>query len=178
MVKKLVNLIFSLTLTAIVFLHLLNTLLPLKYISFINEACEKYDVDRTLVLSIIKTESGFNEKALSNKGAKGLMQLTDETANWCAGKMELSDYDIYAPETNINMGVWYLKYLSEKTNSKDLAIISYNAGVNKVNSWIEEGLVDKEINNANNIPYPETKKYLQKVRTFEKLYNLRLKYSF
>jgi soluble lytic murein transglycosylase len=153
-------------------------ILPLKYVSFISTACEKYNVDKALVFSIVKAESGFNEKAHSNKGAKGLMQLTDETASWCAEKMGLNDFDIYDPETNINIGVWYISYLSEKTNSKDLTIISYNAGINKVNSWIDEGLVDREIKNENNIPYPETKKYLQKVRIYEKLYELRLKYNF
>ena len=121
----------------------MKRLFPIKYSEFIDKYSAEYGVDRSLVYAIIKAESGFDENAESEKGAMGLMQLTEETALWCGEKMglELSTEEIKNPETNIKIGVWYFKYLLDVTNSKEIAIISYNAGINKVKEWIEDGKI-------------------------------------
>ena len=105
------------------------------------------------------------------------MQIKDETALWCAEKMGLETFNsekIYDPETNIRIGVWYISYLIDETGSEDLAIIAYNAGINRVKEWQRDGLVSEEIGEENKIPYPETKKYLKKVKYYKDLYSYRL----
>lgn len=158
-------------------MHFVDFMLPVKYENEIENACMKYDVSEELVYAVIKTESNFDENATSNKAAKGLMQLKDDTAGWCAQKMGWETFsldNVYDPETNINLGVWYLSYLIEETGSQDLAIIAYNAGINRVNEWISEGFVEREIDEDNEIPYPETKNYLKKVKYYKNLYTYRL----
>ncbi len=179
MVKKLVSLLLATVFLGVVFMHLINFFLPMKYQDEIKSASIKYGVDEKLIYAVIKTESNFRENATSVKDAKGLMQLKDDTAKWCASKMNLENFspdNIYDPETNINLGVWYLSYLISETGSEDLAIIAYNAGINRVKQWKDSGIVSETIQENNQIPYPETKNYLKKVKYFKILYGYRLKY--
>ena len=57
---------------------------PIEYSNYVEHYSEKYNVDKYLVYSVIKTESKFNPDAVSRKGASGLMQITDLTASWAA----------------------------------------------------------------------------------------------
>ena len=150
----------------------MKRIFPVRYIEYIEKYSAEYGVDKSLIYGLIKAESGFDEKAQSNKGATGLMQLTEETALWCGEKMglTLSTEDIKDPETNIRIGTWYFSYLLDVTNSKELAIISYNAGVNKVREWVEDGIITEEGMNFNAIPYEETKNYIKKVLIYEQIY--------
>lgn len=145
---------------------------PVKYSEYIDKYSEEYGIDRSLVYALIKAESGFEENAKSNKGAIGLMQLTEETALWCGEKMgeELSTEDIKNPETNIKTGIWYFKYLLDDSGSKEIAIISYNAGINKVKEWINDGTIKETGLDFNSIPYEETQNYIKKVLLYEQIY--------
>lgn len=162
-----------LTVLIIVFVFLtMRRLFPVKYNEYIEKYATENSIDTSLVYAIIKTESGFDENAKSNKGAMGLMQLTEETALWCGEKMglTLTTQDIKNPETNIKIGTWYLKYLIDNTKSEELAIISYNAGVNRVKEWVENEVISAENVNYNNIPFEETKNYIKKVLLYEQIY--------
>ena len=79
---------------------------PTKYSQYVEKYSSEYGVDKYLVYSIIKTESKFHRRAISSKNAKGLMQITDITADWGREELGLGSIDIYDPETNINIGVW------------------------------------------------------------------------
>lgn len=178
--KKLINFIFTCILIVTVFLHIVNIFLPVKYEEIINKYSAEYQIPENLVMGIIKTESNFKKDAESDKGAKGLMQITEETALWCAEKMGIENFDtqgLFEPDTNIKIGVWYLSYLINKTGSEDIGIISYNAGINRVNKWLDEGIIDKNLQNTDAIPYPETKNYIKKVKLYKKLYEYRTKIS-
>lgn len=162
-----------LTVLIIVFAFLtMKRLFPVKYNDYIEKYASENSIDASLVYAVIKTESGFDENAKSNKGAIGLMQLTEETALWCGEKMglALTTDDIKDPETNIKIGTWYLKYLIDTTKSEELAIISYNAGVNRVKEWVGNAVISAENVNYNNIPYEETKNYIRKVLLYEQIY--------
>lgn len=150
----------------------MRRLFPVKYSEYIDQYSASHNIDRGLVYALIKAESGFDENAESEKGAMGLMQLTEETALWCGEKMglKLSTEEIKNPETNIKIGVWYFDYLLKATGSKELAIISYNAGINKVKEWINEGTIEEDNLNFNAIPYEETKNYIKKVLLYEQIY--------
>lgn len=94
-----------------------------KYDHLITMASEKYKVDSALVKAMIKAESNFNHKAVSPKGARGLMQLMPATAN------SLQVRDSFHPEKNIDGGVRYLRYLLNLFNGDlSLALAAYNAG--------------------------------------------------
>lgn len=139
---------------------------PRKYKEIVENAASSFNIDPNLVYAIIKQESKFNKDAISNSGAKGLMQIMDATAKDMVKKIDTIDnksYDIYEPYTNIFIGTKYLSYLIEHFEGNYyLAIIAYNAGLGKVDSWINmpyakyteySMLMDL-------IEYSETKNYL------------------
>ena len=119
-----------------------------------------------MIYSIIKVESSFDENAESNKGARGLMQITPSTGEWIAEKLKIeefhSDY-LFVPETNIMMGTWYFKYLAEKfDNDISLAIAAYNAGPGNVQNWLKDKQISENGQDLSKIPYKETENYIKK----------------
>lgn len=115
--------------------------------NIIMKAGRKHQVDPRLIMEVIRQESGFHIKAMSNKGAQGLMQLIPATA----ARMGVSR--IYDPEDNINGGTKYLRYLLDTFNGNiELALAGYNAGEYAV------------IRNNNQIPkYRETRDYVRSI---------------
>ncbi|MBM9548802.1 lytic transglycosylase domain-containing protein [Leptospira sp. 201903074] len=92
---------------------------------------ERYDKLGFLV-GLVHTESQFHKRAKSHKGALGLMQVMPATAKWLATKEGIpfsSEKDLYDPETNLYLGVLYMNYLLERTDSVEAALLSYNAGL-------------------------------------------------
>lgn len=138
-------------------------LYPEKYSDLIEKYSEEYEVDSKLVYAIIKQESNFQTDARSSKGARGLMQLMEETANEIAEKIDCKDVDLVNPETNIKLGIKHLADLIDKYDNNKMAIIAYNAGMGNVDSWIDKGIIDKDGTNLEKVPYRETNMYLRKV---------------
>lgn len=129
-------------------------------------------LNTNFILSIIKAESNFNSEAQSNKDAFGLMQLTLLTAREMAEKLnfEISKDDLFNPEINIKLGINYLNYLFSQKNDKQLVLMCYNAGINRVNTWLENGEIKVE-NGLYVCPFKETTDYIKKVINNEKIYN-------
>lgn len=115
-------------------------------LNMISQISKKHGVDEKLVQALIKQESGFNPKATSYCGAKGLMQLMPATAKTLGVK------DAYNPVQNVDGGVRHLKWLLSKYNGNIvLALAAYNAG---------SGAVDKYDGVP---PYPETQNYVKSI---------------
>ncbi len=112
----------------------------------INSASDHYRLDRDLVNSVIKAESGFNVRAVSPKGAQGLMQLMPGTAS------KLGVPNAFDPQANVEGGTRYLRELLERYNF-DLvkALAAYNAGPQRVEQF---GGVP---------PYYETRAYVARI---------------
>ena len=111
---------------------LMRAVYPLKYEDCIEQYSRRYNLDEFLVMGVISAESRFSEDAISHKSAKGLMQLKDETAHWCAEKYGIEG-EIYLPEVNIEIGCAYLRYLLDLfDNSIENALAAYNAGQGRV----------------------------------------------
>lgn len=117
-----------------------------KFDKVIIEAAKKFDVDAALVSAVIKAESDFNAREVSNKGARGLMQLMPSTAQ----RFGVTDSD--DPVANIYGGVRYLRWLLETfKGNADLAVAAYNAGEGNV--WKYNGVP----------PFRETITYINRI---------------
>jgi soluble lytic murein transglycosylase-like protein len=104
------------------------------------------NLDPKLVRALIQAESGYNVKAVSNKGAIGLMQLMPDTAS------ELNVQNPYDPDQNIQGGTKYLRQMIDHFAGKvELAIAAYNAG---------PGAVEKH---GGIPPFAETRDYVKRV---------------
>jgi len=117
----------------------------------ITKAAKKYNVPFLLIKAMIQVESNFNSRAVSNKGAKGLMQVMPENFD------SLGINDPFNPVENIMGGTKYLKLQLKKFNRLDKALAAYNAGPDEV------------IKNNGVPPFNETNNYVKKV---QKLYNI------
>lgn len=127
------------------------------YDDLITQASERYRIDSALVKAVIKAESNFNHKAVSPVGARGLMQLMPATA------ATLQVKDSFHPETNIDGGVRYLRYLMNTFNGNlPLVLAAYNAGENAVMRY-----------NNRIPPYPETQTYVKRVMNYFNGYSKR-----
>jgi hypothetical protein len=120
----------------------------------IREAAARYNLDPTLIHSVISIESNFNPKAVSHKNARGLMQLMPRTAELMGVK------DSFDPGQNIDGGAHYLSDLMKKyRNDLTLALAAYNAGPDSVDKY-----------GRRVPPYLETMKYVQRIaKTYAKL---------
>jgi len=147
---------------------------PLLHKEIVEQYCALYDVDQYLVHSIIRTESFYDDTAVSAKGAKGLMQIMPETGEWIAEKLNLENFseeDLFDSEKNIMMGVWYISYLSDRFNGNiDNMIAAYNAGPTNVTKWLSEAELSSDGENLTDIPFEETKKYRNKVNNAYEMY--------
>ncbi|MCP3942436.1 MAG: lytic transglycosylase domain-containing protein [Desulfobacteraceae bacterium] len=116
------------------------------YDVIIQKAQAEYGVEFSLIKAVIQTESGFNRRAVSKKGAKGLMQIMPDNYE------TLSVSDPFDPLQNIMGGTRYLKHLLNRYDDKlPLALAAYNAGPEAVDKY---GRIP---------PYKETMTYVQKV---------------
>jgi soluble lytic murein transglycosylase-like protein len=114
--------------------------------ALIEQASDEYGVDSNLIAAVILQESGGNPRAISPKGAKGLMQIMDTTAR------EMGMQQAFNPQQNILAGTKYLSQMLERYNGDEaLALASYNAGPAAVDQY--KGIP----------PYAETQQYVASV---------------
>lgn len=117
-----------------------------KFDKLIDEAAKHFDVDAALVSAVIKAESDFNPHEISDKGARGLMQLMPSTAT------RFGVTNTFDPEANVYAGVRYLHWLLQTFNGNaDLAVAAYNAGEGAV--WKYNGVP----------PFRETLTYIRRI---------------
>ncbi len=124
-------------------------------------------IDPYLVFAIIRVESKFQPTAESPVGARGLMQIMPETAQWIASQQGIEEFDaadLHEPEVNIQFGCWYIANLSQEFNDNlPLVIAAYNAGRGQVGEWLQSGEWDGSLEGVKDIPFVETKQYIENV---------------
>ena len=108
-----------------------NYIFPIKYSDIVHSASVNYGIDENVIYSIINIESHFNKNAKSAKGAVGLMQILPTTAQDIS-----SNFDLYEPSDNINIGTYYLSSLLSRFDNMETAICAYNAGPTNVTKWL------------------------------------------
>ena len=147
---------------------------PLQYDYLVRQYAYETKIDPALVASVILVESKFDERASSQPGAHGLMQVMPDTAQWIADEMGMTDYTpdkLSDVRTNIRLGTWYLAYLlKEYDGNQILALAAYNAGRGHVDSWVREYGWTKDFQEIEKIPFSETWEYVRIVLLNEKHY--------
>lgn len=137
------------------------------YDEYIQKYAQEFQVDRSFISAIIARESHYDAKAESRVGARGLMQVMQDTGEWVSGRLGVRPYSyelLFEPELNIRFGTWYLGYLSAQFNGNPVMIASaYHAGASNVKLWAMKYAEDKRTLPMDRIPTEDTKDYVQKV---------------
>ena len=139
---------------------------PMPYSDAVQTAARQAGIDPAYVYGLIRQESRFITVARSSAGASGLMQLMPATARWTARRVGLADYSpgqLQGQSTNLLLGTSYLKLvLDDFDGSLPLAAAAYNAGPRRSRAWRLGPTLEGAIW-AENIPFAETRDYVQKV---------------
>jgi soluble lytic murein transglycosylase len=149
------------------------TALPLRHQAAIRAQAHDKGLDPSLIAGVIYAESKFSDST-SAAGALGLMQLMPETAHFIAqrsGGTAFTTADLSTPAVNIAYGSWYLRWLLDRYDEDEvLALAAYNAGMGNVDRWVAEARTRGERLDAADIPFPETRAYVERVLDARRAY--------
>ena len=158
---------------------------PCGHSSLVEKYAAEYSLPPELVYAIIRTESSFREDAVSPAGAKGLMQITDDTNDWIARVMGEKSWldesdgstadghsELFEPELNIRRGCFFVRYLIDEFGRIEEALAAYNAGIGRVRGWLADADLTDEYGGleVDKIPIDETRNYIGKVLDAENKY--------
>ena len=144
---------------------------PLEYFEMADHIAEGHGVDTALLMALIRTESGFNPRAVSAAGARGLTQIMPETFRWLQGKTgeRLALDELFEPEISIRYGALLLQLLGGEFQETETALAAYHAGRGRVNGWLADPAISPDGSTLTHIPIPATRHYVRKVmKAYEK----------
>lgn len=156
----------------------MQTVYPCGFSQIVEDKAQKYNIDTALLYALIETESGFDEKAVSSVGAKGLTQITPDTFEWLQMKKSetYNEDDLFIPEVSIDYGAYFLSILIEEFDNTKTALAAYHAGRGIVNEWLKDVRYSSDGKTLDNIPYKDTDSYTKQVlkvrERYCELYNL------
>jgi len=140
--------------------------LPLAHEDIIRQQAGDKGLDPSLLAAVIYAESRFTD-ATSHAGARGLMQITPETARYIArlsGGTAFEQGDLSTPQVNISYGAYYLRYLLRRYDQNTvLALAAYNGGEGNVDRWLAEASSSERAFDKEQIPFTETREYVDRV---------------
>lgn len=140
---------------------------PLPYQKQLEDFCRPLSLDPFIVAALIRQESEFNPKAVSRSNARGLTQVMPSTGRELSRKLRIPRYQtsmLFTPETNLRIGTYYLKALSDQLEGKwEATLASYNAGKSRVLGWLGTGTFNEPAEFVESIPFNETRIYVQSV---------------
>ncbi|MBR5520633.1 MAG: lytic transglycosylase domain-containing protein [Oscillospiraceae bacterium] len=137
---------------------------PLGYHEYVEKYAEEFGLDPYLIYSFIKTESNFEPEAISNAGAIGLTQITEETFSWIklmlCPKEDIVFEDLYKPEVSIRFGAYYISRCLERySGNVDTAAAAYHSGWGTVDKLLAEQGTEVLIE----FPYTQMNNYVYKI---------------
>lgn len=136
------------------------------------------NLDLSWVMGLMRSESAMAEDALSPAGARGLMQVTPDTARQLSRRHGIPYNDsgqLMQAEYNIQFGTAYLRDLLDKYgNNPVLASGAYNAGPRAVDRWMDSPAIGEAAIWIETLPYFETREYIPRVLAFSSIYDWRL----
>ena len=139
---------------------------PLDYAGAIRGEAAATGLDPDLIAAVIYRESKFSTTARSDQGAVGLMQVLPETASWIhrqPGAPSVTPDRLAEPGANIAYGAWYLRYLTAKYGSVELALVAYNGGETNLRQWLRSARQDGTAFTVAQVPFPETRAFVASV---------------
>ncbi|WP_165831975.1 transglycosylase SLT domain-containing protein [Aliidiomarina sp. B3213] len=149
---------------------------PLAYMSLISSHANSHDLDPAWVFALARRESAFRPDAISRVGARGLLQVMPDTANYVSRRTpgpnlgRVSNYRLMQPEENVKIATRYMSDLMRRTgNHWVIATAAYNAGLNRVEEWLPESPMPFDIW-VETIPYEETRDYVKNVLAYQQIY--------
>ena len=155
---------------------------PRNYVELIEQKAYKYNLSPAYVTAIVMNESSFRPQVENaSTGARGLMQLMDDTAGWIHTKLGVDtpySFDaLFDPATNLEYGCWYLSYLSQEFwGDPVLVTAAYHAGQGKAREWLAENPTADGTPSLDpqSIEYSDTRRYVNRVlgdyATYRRLY--------
>lgn len=141
---------------------------PRTYAALVQQYAAEYGVDENKVYAIIRTESGFKPEAESKVGARGLMQITDETFLWIKSKIapgeEITFDDLFDPAVNIRFGTYLLATcLARYDGDFSTAAAAYHSGMGLVDSLLQKAEYSADGKTLTAFPYEQMNLYVHKV---------------
>jgi soluble lytic murein transglycosylase len=150
--------------------------LPLADASIIREQAADKHLDPALIAAVIYAETKFDPRP-SAAGAEGLMQLLPSTAYFIAhlsGGVAFTAEDLATPRINLAYGSYYLRYLlNHYAGDEMLAVAAYNGGISNVDEWVAEANAAGHQLTVAEIPFPQTRAYVQRVLEAQQEYRRR-----
>lgn len=158
---------------------------PLAHLSSFEDRSQRYSIDTSYAMAIARRESSFMTDAVSSADARGLMQVLPNTAKYLlktnkslpsSFKRKVSTrrikYDLFNPDINIEFGLSYLQFLSDKFQGNPVLITAaYNAGWQKVKDWLPESHPQPADIWIDTIPFKETREYVKAIFAYQAIYD-------
>jgi len=171
LLRKRVFLVLVVALLAVLFFKsdwMSRWMYPIHFMDEIRISAKNHDVEPQLIAAIIRAETNYKTGAVSKKGAVGIMQVMPDTADWIVKQAGFKGVTIksvaHQADVGIELGTWYLQSLNQQFKGNRVAVIAaYNAGPGAVKRWLNEGKWDGKQESISNIPYGETRHYVQRV---------------
>ncbi len=137
---------------------------PIEYADFVEKYSDEYGVDKYLVYALISVESSYRTDAVSDAGAIGLTQITEETFRWLKMNLEPNSdtqfADLYDPEVSIRYGTYYIHRCMERyDNDVSTRAAAYHSGWGLVDSLLAE----RGENTLTEFPYSRMNNYVKKI---------------
>ena len=151
-----------------------SALYPREYSQYVEKYSGEYGVDPMLVYAVIYNESRFRPDAVSNVGARGLMQITEVTFDWIKSKIapgeDLTFDDLYDPAVNIRFGVYYISACLERYHGDvSTAAAAYHSGWGTVDGLLEQEPYSDDGQILHTFPYEQMGLYVNKInRAYER----------
>ncbi len=141
---------------------------PKDYSDIIEEWSEYYEVDPMLIYAHVHTESSFDANAVSNVGARGLMQITEDTFDWIKSKIardeDLTFDDLFDPDINVRFGTYYISECLERySDDQPTAAAAYHSGWGTVDTLLEDSAYSKNGETLDVFPYEQMQHYVSKI---------------
>ena len=147
---------------------------PLKYSDIVERYAQEYGLDKFVIYAYIKTESGFDPDAVSDTGARGLMQITEVTFDWIKFRLgdgdDITYDDMFEPETNIRYGAYLVSYLTKYFEDPDTAAAAYFSGIGEVSGWLADSEYSSDGIRLDKIPSRNAAHYVNKINNALQIY--------
>jgi soluble lytic murein transglycosylase len=143
----------------------LRLLYPVAHTAQLIAFAEEHALDPAFVAAVVRCESRFKARAVSPRGAVGLMQIMPDTGAWIALQLEIPDFEadqLTEPALNLRLGTWYLRHLLDRFGNEDNALTAYNAGPGNAERWAD----------GSGSVFPETRAYVERVLRCVPVYHL------